>query len=688
MKNIEKEISELRKKLEFHNYCYYVLDSPVISDAEYDLLLKRLFELEEKYPEFKDENSPTQRVGAPPLEKFEKVTHSVPMLSLSNITDLNGLIEFDVKVRKVFPDENIEYVVEPKIDGLAVELVYVDNEFIRGSTRGDGITGEDVTVNLRTIKSIPLLLDKKFNLKILEVRGEVFITKENFFKINFEREKKGLPLFANPRNCAAGSLRQLDSKETAKRNLDIFVYGNGLIEGVEIKNQWEFINFLKKLRFNVNPLIKKAVNIKEVISYCNEIEEKRNELPYEIDGVVVKVNDFKQREILGNVSRFPKWAVAYKFAEAMEITKLENVIVQVGRTGVLTPVAVLEPVVVKGVTVTRATLHNFDEVKEKDIKIGDYVFVKRAGDVIPEVVKPVYERRTGNERDITVPERCPVCGGEVYREEGEVNYRCISGLSCSAQIIGRIRHFVSINCMNISGLGSKTVENFVERGLIKDVADIYFLKLEDVAVLPGFGSKSARNLINGIELSKGNTLWRLINGLGIRNVGEELSKVLSKIFLNLDVLLNATLSEIEDAIYKKNLKTKRKGKIIAENIKNFFNDTHNLNVIEKLRNAGVNFIEHELVEKSGSSKFYNKTFLFTGTLPSMSRSEAKKIVELHGGKVLSQISSKLDYLVVGEKPGSKLEKAKKLNIAVLNEEEFLKLLNHTKNNPKKGLFDE
>ncbi len=676
---IKNEIEKLRKEIELHNYRYYVLDSPLIGDFEYDRLLNRLFELEEKYPEFKSSDSPTNRVGAPPLEKFEKVTHSLPMLSLSNATNFNELLSFEERIKKVLPDEKIEYVVEPKIDGLAVELVYENNIFVKGSTRGDGITGEDVTLNLKTIKSIPLILDKKYKIRKLEVRGEVYITKENFIKINEERKKRGLQVFANPRNCAAGSLRQLDSKETAKRNLNIFVYGNGVIDGIDVNSQWDLLNLLKRLYFNVNPLIKKIDSIEEVLEYCNKIEKIRKDLPYDIDGVVIKVNSFRQQSILGNVSRFPKWAIAYKFSEAREITKLNNVIVQVGRTGVLTPVAELEPVNIGGVSVSRATLHNFDEIKEKDIKIGDFVYVKRAGDVIPEVIAPVYEKRTGNEIDIEIPEKCPVCGGKVLREEGEVNYRCISGLSCKAQIVGRIKHFVSKNCMNITGFGNKTVENFVTNKLIKDVADIYYLKFENIVVLDGFAHKSALNLIENINNSKKNTLWRLINGLGIRNVGEELSKILAKKFKHLDKLINASVEILEETIYKKDTKGERKTNIIAVNIINFFNEPHNIKVINKLKNAGVNFQEFELIEKKDKKKYLqNQNFVLSGILENFTREKAKKIIENLGGKVTSSVSKSTNYIVVGNNPGSKLEKAKTLNIPILNESQFLDLIKNGK----------
>ncbi len=676
MSRVKDEIEKLRKEIEHHNYCYYVLDNPQISDFEYDNLFKRLVELEEKYPEYKSPYSPTQRVGATPLDKFEKVEHAIPMLSLSNAFNQNDILDFHSRISKLIIDELIEYVVEPKIDGLAVELIYENNIFVRGATRGDGITGEDVTQNLKTIKSVPLVLDNDdYKFEIFEVRGEVFLNKEQFIKINEERKKENLPLFANPRNCAAGSLRQLNPSETAKRNLNIFLYGKGRIVGAEIETQWEFLNILKKLKFNVNPLIKKFDNIKDVIEYCQYLEKIRDSLPYEIDGAVIKVNSFKQQEKLGNVARFPRWAIAYKFREAEEITKLLDVKVQVGRTGILTPVAILEPVNIKGVVISRATLHNFDEIKQKDIKIGDFVYVKRAGDVIPEVIGPVRERRKGNEKDIIVPDRCPVCGSKIFREEGEVNFRCISGLSCPAQITGRIKHFVSKNCMNISGLGDRIVELLVEKDLIKDVADIYYLKFDDIVNLEGFAEKSALNLIESINSSKKNSLWRLINGLGIRYVGEEISKLLAKYFKELNKLIIADIGEVEKAIYKQDIKGSRKSLKIAENILKFFKEEHNLNVIEKLKNAGVNFVEYELTENNSIQPLNGFTFVLTGSLKNFSRSEAKKLIEQLGGKVVSAVSGKVNYVVAGESPGSKYEKAKNIGITILDEKEFLEMLN-------------
>ena len=675
---IWKEIEKLRKEIEYHNYRYYVLDDPVIPDSEYDKLFRKLQELEEKYPEFYDPNSPTQRVGAPPLEKFEKVTHSIPMLSLSNAFGENELIEFDERVKRFLNlpyDTEIEYTVEPKIDGLAVELVYENGKFVKGSTRGDGYIGEDVTLNLKTIKSIPLYLPENCGFTLLEVRGEVYIDKEQFLKINEERRKKGLPLFANPRNCAAGSVRQLDSKETAKRNLKCFVYGVGKYEGRDINSQWELLKILKELHFRVNPLAKLVKNIREAIEYCKYLNSIRDTLSYEIDGAVVKVNDFELQDKLGTVGRAPRWAIAYKFEEEVVITKLKDVVFQVGRTGIITPVAILEPVQIKGVTVKKATLHNFDEVKNKDIKIGDYVYLKRAGDVIPEVIGPVKEKRKGDEKDILPPKECPVCGAPVIREEGEVAIRCSNNLTCEAQIIRSIQHFVSKNCMDIEGFGDRIVEMFVEKGLIKNICDIYTLKKEQIIPLEGFAEKSAENLINAIEKSKKNTLWRLINGLGIRHVGEQLAKQLAKYFKHLDNIVSATKDDIIKAVYKEDIKSSRKSTVIADSIYNFFQSEINRNIIERLRNHGLNFEEYELIEKK-ESKISGKTFVFTGTLENFTRNEAKEIVEKLGGKVSNSVSKKTDYVVVGKDPGSKYEKAKQLGIKILNEKDFLNLINY------------
>ena len=673
---IKKEIERLRKEIEYYNYRYYVLDSPVIPDSEYDKLFRRLVELEEKYPEFFDPNSPSQRVGAPPLEKFEKVTHSVPMLSLANAFGENELLEFDERVKRFLnlpSNIEIEYTVEPKIDGLAIELVYENGKFVRGSTRGDGYVGEDVTLNLKTIKSIPLFLPENHGFSLLEVRGEVYLDKEQFLKINEEREKLGLPTFANPRNCAAGSVRQLDSKETAKRNLKCFVYGVGRFEGRKIKSQWQLLEILKELRFRVNPLAKLVKNIKEAIEYCKYLDSIRNNLEYEIDGAVVKVNDFKLQEKLGAVGRAPRWAIAYKFEEEVEITKLNDVIFQVGRTGIITPVAILEPVQIKGVTVKKATLHNFDEIRDKDIRIGDYVYVKRAGDVIPEIVGPVKEKRTGNEKKIIPPEKCPVCNAPVVKEEGEVAIRCSNNLTCEAQIIRSIQHFVSKNCMDIEGFGDRIVEMFIEKGLIKNICDIYTLKKEQIIPLEGFAEKSADNLIKAIEKSKKNTLWRLINGLGIRHVGEQLAKQLAKYFKNLENLMNASKVEIIKAIYKEDAKTKRKSTVIADSIYEFFQSKINRKIINKLKEFGLNFEEYELLEKQ-DNKLEGKVFVFTGALKNFTRNEAKEIVEKLGGKVSNSVSKKTDYIVVGEDPGSKYEKAKKLGLKTINEEEFLRLI--------------
>ncbi len=672
--NIKQEIERLRSEINYHNYRYYTLDSPEISDFDYDTLLTKLYQLESEYPEYFDSNSPTQRVGAPPLDKFNQIKHSVAMLSLKNGYSRSDILDFVKSAEDTLQEKITEYVVEPKIDGLAVELVYENNIFIRGSTRGDGNIGEDVTLNLKTIKSIPLTLDSSYNLKRFEVRGEVFISKSQFLKINMERKENGEQLFANPRNCAAGSLRQLDSSQTAKRKLDIFFYGFGIAQGLSIAEHSQFIEILRNLKFKVNPLIKKVDNLDQIFQYYQHIQSTRDSLPYDIDGIVIKVNNFNQQKILGETSRTPRWAIAWKFPEIEKSTKLLDVVVQVGRTGVLTPVAILDPVNIGGATVTRATLHNFDEVKLKDIKIGDTVFVKRAGDVIPEVISPDYTKRNGDEREITVPDKCPICNGAILKEAGEVNYRCISNLSCPAQIKGKISHFVSKNCMDIEGMGEKIVELFVDLNLINDAADIYYLKHSQISTLEGFGEKSANNIITNIENSKKQPLWRLINALGIRGVGEELSKLLAKKFKHLDQLITSTPSEIEDAIYKKNRQSRGGNQIIMENIKAFFKEPHNLNVIEKLRSACVNFEERELTENKASKPLAGKTFILTGTLANYKREEAKNLIEKLGGKVSTSVSSATDYIVVGENPGSKLDKAKKLNVEILSEKDFEQLI--------------
>ncbi len=666
---IIKEIEELREKIRYHNYRYYVLNEPEISDAEYDRLFRRLVELEQKYPELITPDSPTQRVGAEPQKGFRQVRHRQPMLSLDDCFSEEELREFDARTKRFLGDvDQIEYTAEPKIDGLAVELVYEKGKLTLASTRGDGYVGEDVTANIKTIMSVPLVLrQKKGGLPVpdlLEVRGEVYMEKEAFKKLNKEREKKGLPLFANPRNAAAGSVRQLDPRITAKRPLDMFCYGVGEVSDLgPIKTHYELMRQLQQWGFRVNmPYLKVCKSIEEVIEYCNYLEEIRDTLPYEIDGAVIKVNDLELQKRLGSKTRSPRWAIAYKFAPVQETTKILDIEVQVGRTGVLTPVAILEPVEIGGVVVKRATLHNQEEIEKKDIRIGDTVVVQRAGDVIPEVVMPVKSKRTGKEKKFKMPDHCPVCGTKVVKKEGEVAIRC-PNKNCPAQIRAALKHFVSKGAMDIEGIGERLIDQLVEKGLVKEEPDIYYLTLKDLIKLPGIQYTAARNILNAIEKSKKTTLARFIYALGIRYVGEHTAQLLAEHFKSLERLKNASLQEL--------LSIKGIGEKTAKSIKAFFEDERNLKNIERLLNAGITFEE---VKPKEGSPIAGKTFVFTGALKSMTREKAKKMVIEKGGRVASQVSRNVDYVVVGESPGSKLIKAKQLGIKTINEEEFLRML--------------
>lgn len=662
-KEIQERVEKLREEIRRYDYYYYVLNQPLISDAEYDRLFRELLELEQKYPELVTPDSPTQRVGAPPAEEFAPVEHAIPMLSLNNCFNDEELEEWDDRVRRLLGGEAVEYVCEPKLDGLSVELVYVDGVFTVGSTRGDGRVGEDVTRNLRTIKQVPLRLfpiDGQVP-RLLEARGEVYMEKEAFRRLNEERERRGEPLFANPRNAAAGSLRQLDPNVTASRPLKIFFYAMGRAEGIEIRSQVELLTTFPKLGLPVNPLWKLCKTLDEVKAFYRELLAMRHELPYETDGMVVKVNDFAQREILGEVSRAPRWAVAYKFPAEEATTRVLDIIVQVGRTGVLTPVAILEPVEVSGATVSRATLHNEDEIRRKDIRIGDWVIVRRAGEVIPEVVKSIPERRTGEEKEFKMPERCPSCGGPVVRPPGEVAYRC-ENLSCPARIKESIRHFASRRAMDIEGLGEKLVDKLVETGLVRKLSDIYRLKKEDLVNLERMGEKSAQNLLDQIERSKNAGLARLIFALGIRYVGEHLAEVLAEHYPSLEALSNATYEEL--------IRIPEVGPRIAQSIVDFFKNEENRKLIQELKELGVK----TEAEKPKEGPLSGKTFVFTGALSAFTREEARRIVESLGGRVASGVSRKVDYVVVGADPGEKLRKAQELGITILNEEEFRKLV--------------
>lgn len=650
----EKRINDLRETIIYHNKKYYNEDNPEISDFEYDKLLRELENLEEQHPEFAAPDSPTQRVGGKPLSRFTEVTHTVVMESLQDAFSFEELKSFDSRVKSVFKDA--EYAVELKIDGLSVSLEYKDGIFVRGSTRGDGVTGEDVTQNLKTIKSIPLRLNKQ--IPFLEVRGEVYMPRESFMELNAQREINEEPLFANPRNAAAGSLRQLDSKITAKRKLDIFVFNIQQISGIELKTHSETLNFLKDCGFVVSPWYNTFSDINDAIEEIEHLGDMRGELPFDIDGAVIKVNDLKQRAKLGSTSKYPKWAIAYKYPPEKKETKLLDIIIQVGRTGVLTPNAVLEPVRLAGTTVSRATLHNRDYIRDKDIRIGDTVIVQKAGDIIPEILEVVKGKRNGNEKEFLMPSVCPSCGAEVYDEPGEVAVRCTNA-ECPAQLLRNIIHFSSRDAMDIEGLGPAVVEQLVSLGLIKSAADLYFLKKSDIIEIERFGEKSANNLIKAIEASKSRDLSCLIYALGIRQVGQKAGKLLAQKFKSLDLLMNASIEELTA--------TNEIGEITAENIKNFFELKQTSHFINRLKEAGVNM---EYVSKQTDNAFAGLTFVLTGTLPTYTRDEAAAIIESKGGKVSGSVSKKTSYVLAGEEAGSKLRKAQELNIPILNEEQF------------------
>ena len=658
-----KRVEKLREEIEYHNYRYYVLDQPEISDAQYDRLMRELENLEEQYPQLRTSNSPTQRVGAPPLEAFEIVRHTIPMLSLSNAFDESETKDFDKRVKKFLgTSEDVVYVTEPKLDGLAVELVYERGQFTVGSTRGDGINGENITQNLRTIKTIPLQLIRKEipTPGRLEVRGEVIIQLNRFRELNRKREEMDEPLFANPRNAAAGSVRQLDSKITAERPLEIYCYGLGEVTGRTFKTQWEILQTFPKWGLRTNPHIRRCKNIDEVFEYYHEMSERREKLPYEIDGIVIKVDRLNLQARLGEISRSPRWALAFKFQPKQETTKILDIIVQVGRTGALTPVAVMEPVKVGGVEISRATLHNQDEIDKKDVRVGDTVIIQRAGDVIPKVVQVIESKRTGKEKKFKMPSKCPVCGAEVIKEEAI--HRCI-GLDCPAQLKGRIKHFASKRAMDIEGLGVKLIDQLVDKGLAKDVADIYYIKKDELIALERMADKSAQNIIDAIEASKTKPLSKFLYALGIRHVGETTAEYLARHFSRLDDLFH--LSE-EDL-----MKVEGIGPEVAASVFQFFRDKKNRDSIELLKKAGVKVIEPKVKEKG---KLAGKTFVFTGALKTFGRDEVRNLVESLGGVTASSVSKKVDFVVVGEDPGSKLDKAKELGVKILTEEEFKKMV--------------
>ena len=652
----KKRIDELNKLTAYHAKKYYDEDNPEISDFEYDMLMVELRNLEREFPEFISKDSLTQHVGGTVKEGFAKVEHEVPLQSLQDIFNFEDLYAFDERTKKALPEENIEYVVETKIDGLSVSLEYVKGEFVRGATRGNGLVGEDITENLKTIKHIPKKLKEAVTIT---VRGEVFIGKEEFEKMNQERLENEEPLFANARNAAAGSLRQLDSKITASRPLDIYIFNVQKSEDIVFESHFESLKYMKKLGFNVNPVVEKCKNIPEAIEAINKIGENRENLSFGIDGAVIKVDNLKQREILGTNYKTPKWAIAYKYPPEKKATKLKDIVFQVGRTGAITPMAILEPVKVAGSTISKTTLHNEDFVKEKDLKIGDTVVIQKAGDVIPEVVEVLKEKRDGTEKDFVVPNKCPVCGADAVREEGEAIRRCI-GIECPAKQYRNIIHFASREAMNIKGLGDSIIEEFLNRGFIKNIADLYELKLEDIASLKKNGKKFAQNLIDSIEESKKNDLYRVINGFGIRHIGVKAAKQLAKKYRSMDNLMEASLESLNAV--------DDMGEIMAESVFEFFAQPQTKDLVARLKNYGINM--EALEEESTDLRFDGKIFVLTGSLDSFSRKEAEEIIEKFGGKTSGSVSKKTSFVLAGEDSGSKLTKARELGIRVITEDEF------------------
>ncbi|HEY8462849.1 MAG TPA: NAD-dependent DNA ligase LigA [Bacillota bacterium] len=653
----------LKAELERHNYLYYVLDAPEISDREYDQLMQELIRLEQEYPQLRSDDSPTQRVGGAVLPEFNSVRHRVPLLSLDNAFSPEELRSFDERVKRALGTARpVEYVAELKIDGLTIALAYENGRLVQAATRGDGITGEEVTANIKTIRSIPLRLKEGTGLN-LGVRGEIYIKKADFEALNRQREQNGEPLFANTRNSAAGSLRNLDPRVTASRPLDGFFYDLLYIEGKGIRTQWEGLNFLKELGLKTNPHSKLCAGIETVIEYCQYWTARRAELPYEIDGIVVKLNSLADQEELGYTAKAPRSKIAFKFPAEQVETKVLDIVVNVGRTGAVTPTAVLEPVRVAGSTVSRATLHNEDNIREKDIRIGDRVIIQKAGDVIPEVVRSLPEQRNGSEQVFTMPTVCPECGSAVYREPGEAIARCIGG-ACPAQLREGIIHFVSREAMNIDGLGESIVVQLINAGLVHDVADLYRLQAKDLVGLERFGEKSATNLVKAIAASKANNLSRLLFALGIRHVGAGAARELAAAFGSLDRLMAASEEELTaiPAI----------GPKIAASVTKYFSEPHNRELIRKLQELGVNTVE--AVNESVPQTLAGKTLVVTGTLELYTRAEIEAVIRKHGGKAAASVSKNTDYLVAGKEAGSKLQKAQALGIPVIDEAEFNRLL--------------
>lgn len=661
----KEEIVALRKQLEIWSNKYYDEDNPEVSDYEYDMTMNKLKELEKEFPNLITKDSLTQKVGGHVKEGFEKVEHEVPMQSLQDIFSFSELEEFKDRVYKSakenkFAENEVKFVVETKIDGLSASLEYKEGKFVRGATRGNGLIGEDVTENLKTIKSIPKELSEPINII---VRGEVFIGKKEFEKMNEERELNEEKTFANARNAAAGSLRQLDQKIAKQRPLDIYIFNVQKIEGREFESHYEELNYLKKLGFNVNPVLISCNNIPEAIEAIEKIGEDREKLTFGIDGAVIKVDNLKLREKMGTTSKVPRWAIAYKYPPEKKETKLEDIVCQVGRTGAITPMAILNPVKVAGSTISKTTLHNEDFIKEKDIRVGDTIVVQKAGDVIPEILEVKKEKRKGTEVIFEMPKVCPVCGAPVIREEGEAVSRCI-GIECPAKLIRNIIHFVSRDCMNIDGLGDKIIEQLIEKNLISNIADIYFLEFEDIATLKKNGKKFTQNLIDAINNSKNNDLYRLIAALGIRHIGVKAAKTLARKYKTMENLMQASIESLA--------MTNDIGEISANSLYEFFRQEQTIDLIDRLKKAGVNMnvIETEEID----NRFEGKTFVLTGSLEQFSRKEASDLIEKHGGKVSSSVSKKTDYVLAGEEAGSKLTKAQSLGVEIITEEQFKEMM--------------
>lgn len=666
MEKIKTEIEELRKKINQHSYAYYVMDNPTVSDYEYDLLFRRLLELEEKYPQFITAQSPTQRIGAIPSNSFEKITHPTPMLSLGNAFSNNELILFDQRVKNILQIDTVQYVVEHKIDGLAINLIYENGKLVKAATRGDGSIGEDVTANIRTIKAIPLELNvEEVEIpEFLEVRGEVYLPKKEFIRLNKERQANDEALFANCRNAAAGSLRQLDPKETAKRYLSAILYGIGEIKGLNFEYHSAVLDFLSKLGFKTNKEYQIFSNIDEVMQYCASWSEKKEQLDFDIDGMVIKVNNLKDQKILGYTAKDPRWAIAYKFQPEQGITKIEKIVVNVGRTGAITPLAYLTPVTISGSKISKATLHNEDYIVAKDIRIGDTVIVHKAGEIIPEVVAVKLEERTGTEVKFVMPQTCPECQNPVVKEDNEAAYKCVNP-NCPAILRENFIHFVSRDAMNIEGLGPSVVSMLLDNNLINDVADLYKLTTEELLNLDRIGAKSAENLISAIEKSKQAGLNRLLFALGIRFVGVKAANILANHFKSMKAL---TKSSLEDLLAINEIGTK-----IAQSIIDYFNKQENLMLLDKLSEVGVNMTA-KTIERMEQENFQDKIFVLTGNLESFNRKEASLLIEQFGGKVSSAVSKKTDFVVAGTEAGSKLTKAQELGINIISEEEFKNMM--------------